>query len=571
MNEVETETKTAHTRPGNRVLIIGLDAATFDLIEPWVQQGYLPNFAQLMAEGAYGRLASTLQPTTAPAWVTFMTGMNQGKHGLYDFVRRRSDSYSLDVTNSSHIKAPLMFETLSELGQRIITVNIPYTYPPRPINGIMIGGPFAPAVTPELVYPQEYFDTLKQIVPDYFILPDYDAHAADPMADFAERLYHEVELREQVALHLIRTQAWGVLAVVAMATDEVQHSFWMCQEASDDSPLARYRHVIRRIYQRCDDMLGKLIDAAREAEPLTNVIVLSDHGAGPFRWMINLNQWLAEQGLLKFRAERISPIKQLRLTAIQRAARAYRRHAPPRLRAAIRNRVGSDRFSRVQQEFQSTLLTTTIDWPHTQAFSLGAGGNLYINLKGREPSGAVVSEDYDHVRQRIIDALMQLRSPETGETIVRRAYRREELYHGAQLDTAPDIIIAWADHTFWGRGYYGSQVPVFERQEHFDFSAQPLSGAHRPEGILLAHGPAIQPGARVQDAKLYDLAPTIFHLLGFEPPADMDGRVLTEMLREVKTDLVQTTQEAARTFSPADYTAEEAELISEHLRALGYL
>ena len=571
MSEVETEAKSANAKPGSRVLIIGLDAATFDLIEPWVQQGYLPNFARLMTEGAHGRLASTLQPTTAPAWTTFMTGMNQGKHGLYDFVRRRPDSYSLDVTNSSHIEAPLMFETLSALGKRVITVNIPYTYPPRPINGIMIGGPFAPAVTPELVYPQEYFDTLKQIAPDYFITPDYDAHATDPMADFAERLHHDVELRERVALHLIQSETWDVLAVVIMATDEVQHSFWMCQEASEDSPLAKYRHVIRRIYQRCDEVLGKLIAAAQDAERLTNVIVLSDHGAGPFRWMINLNQWLAEQGLLEFLAERINPIKQLRLAAIQRAARAYRRHAPPRLRAAIRNRLGVDRFSRVQQEFQSTLVMTTIDWPHTQAFSLGAGGNLYINLKGREPSGTVAPEDYERVRQRIIDALMQLRSPETGETIVCRAYRREELYHGAQLENAPDIVIEWADHTCWGRGYYGSQVPVFERQEHLDFSAQPLTGAHRPEGILLACGPAIQPGVRVQGAKLCDLAPTIFHILGFEPPADMDGRVLTEMLREVKTDLVQTTHEAARIFSPADYTPEEADLISEHLRALGYL
>ena len=111
---------------------MALDAATFDLIEPWAAQGYLPNLAKLMAEGARSRLASTLQPTTAPAWVTFMTGMNQGRHGLYDFVRRRADSYSLDVTNSSHIAAPLMFETLSQLGRRVITVNIPYTYPTAP-------------------------------------------------------------------------------------------------------------------------------------------------------------------------------------------------------------------------------------------------------------------------------------------------------------------------------------------------------------------------------------------------------------------------------------------------------
>ncbi len=554
-----------------RVLIIGLDAATFDLIEPWAQQGYLPNLARLMTEGAHGRLASTLQPATAPAWVTFMTGMNQGQHGLYDFVRRRADSYSLDVTNSSHIAAPLMFETLSRLGQRVITVNIPYTYPPRPVNGIMIGGPFAPAVTRELVYPPEYFETLKQVTPDYFIIPDYNARATDPMTDFAEQLRREVELRERVALHLMQTEAWDVLAVVIMATDEVQHTFWACQEAEDGSPLAKYRHVIRDIYQRCDEAVGKLVEAAGHDERPANVIILSDHGAGPFRWMVNLNQWLAEQGLLRFKPDHTTPLKRLRLTAIQHAARAYRRHMPVRMRTAIRNTLGAQRFSHVQEEFQSALVTTTIDWLNTRAYSLGAGGNIYINLEGREPNGVVASQDYSVTCQRIIEALMRMQAPDTGASMVRRAYRREELYHGPQLDRAPDIIIEWTDYIYWGRGYYGSQAPTFEHLQHFDFSAQPLSGTHRPEGILIASGPAIRSGTLVHGAKLCDLAPTIFSLLGFAPPAMMDGRVLREMLSEVDTSLPPSIDGASHTAEPLNYTPEEAEQIAERLRSLGYL
>ena len=479
--------------------------------------------------------------------------------------------YNLDVTNSSHIVAPLMFETLSRLGQRVITVNIPYTYPPRPINGIMIGGPFAPAVTRELVYPPEYFETLKQVAPDYFIIPDYNARAADPMADFAEQLGREVELRERVALHLMQTEAWDVLAVVIMATDEVQHSFWACQEAEDGSPLAKYRHVIRDIYRRCDEAVGKLVEAAGRDQRPTNVIILSDHGAGPFRWMVNLNQWLAEQGLLRFRADHATPLKQLRLTALQRAARTYRRHMPVRVRTAIRNGLGAQRFSRVQEEFQSALVTTTIDWPNTQAYSLGAGGNIYVNLEGREPSGMVAPPDYAMACQRISDALLQMQAPDTGAPMVRRAYRREELYHGPQLDRAPDIIIEWTDYIYWGRGYYGSQAPAFERLQHFDFSAQPLSGTHRPEGILIASGPAIRSGALVHGAKLYDLAPTIFSLLGFAPPAAMDGRVLSEMLREADTTLLPSADGVSHAAEPLDYTPEEAEHISERLRALGYL
>jgi predicted AlkP superfamily phosphohydrolase/phosphomutase len=553
------------------VLIIGLDSATFNLIEPWAAQGLLPNLARLMQTGSTGRLASTLQPTTAPAWVTFMTGMNQGKHGLYDFVRRRADKYSLDVTNGSHVAAPLMFETLSRLGRRVITVNIPYSYPPRPVNGIMIGGPFAPAVTRELVYPPEVFDTLKDIAPDYFVVPDYDAHAPDPLAHFAARLQREVELREQVSVALMRREAWDVFTVVIMATDEVQHTFWQCMEAPDGSSLAKYRHAIRDIYQRCDTAVGRLIEAAQHDERPLDVLVLSDHGAGRFEWMVNLNRWLADQGLLRFNAERTYVIKRLRTTMVQKAAHVYRHYVPAATRTGIRNRLGSKRFSRVQEEFQSAVVSDTIDWAQTQAYSLGAGGNIFINLQGREPLGCVTAAEYEYVRQRISDGLLRLRTPDTQQPMVAKVYRREELYHGNRLDQAPDLVVQWADYAYWGRGFYGPQQPVFEKQQRFDFSAQPLSGSHRPDGILIAQGPHIRSGARIKGAQLIDIAPTVFQLLGYAPPIEMDGRVLDDMLLQSAELITPAVAASAATGTALDYTPEEAALIADHLRALGYL
>ncbi len=563
---------------GSRVLIIGLDAATFDLIEPWVAQGDLPNLARLMKDGAHGRLASTLQPATAPAWVSFMTGMNQGQHGLYDFVRRRADSYSLEVTNGSHVAAPLMFETLSRLDQRVITINIPYTYPPRPINGIMIGGPFAPAFTRDVVYPPEYFDVLKEIAPDYFITPHFDGQTADPLGDFAAKLRREVELREQVSLALMQREVWDVLAVVVMATDEVQHSFWHCMEAADGDPLAKYRDVIRGIYQRCDELVGKLLAALPQDGRETDVIILSDHGAGRFEWMVNLNQWLAQQGLLHFQTAQINPLKRLRSGTLRVAAQTYQKYVPPRWQWAVRRRLGAQRFGKVQEEFQAALVTSEIDWTQTQAYGLGTGGNICVNLQGREPDGVVKPEDYEAVRQRIIDGLMTLRDPKNGQLMVTKAHRREEIYHGAKLDSAPDIIVEWSTYAYWGRGYdywgRGSsrqQKPVLEEPRFSDESDQPLTGAHRPEGILIASGPHIRSGVAVSNARLIDLAPTIFHLLGFVPPVEMDGRVLTEMLSTTDSDQIQAVNEAGATAESFEYTPEEAELISQHLRALGYL
>lgn len=562
-----------------RVLIIGLDGATFDLIRPWVTAGYLPSLAQLMAEGCQGPLASTIQPVTAPAWTTFTTGVNQGKHGLYDFVKRRVGGYDLEVTNASHISASTMFDIAGQMGRRVVAVNIPYTFPPRPVNGIMVGGPFAPTVNRDLVYPPTYFDTLKQVVPDYFILPDYDPRSNDPLKSYAQRLQEGIEMRERLSLHLLQTEPWDLFMTVFMATDEAQHAYWHCLEAPDDSPVARYRHVIRDVYQRIDQAIGKIlaqIDQNGWREE-TVVMIVSDHGAGPLRWMINLNGWLAEKGYLQFQKAMHTPLKRLKATAIKHLARTYRHYVPGTVRAAIRSRLGTNRFDQVKGNVETALLTASINWDQTRAYALGAGGNIFINLKGREPVGIVnPGREYEQLRQEIMDALMNLADPETGQSIVRNVYPREALYSGPQVDQAPDLIVEWTDYAYWGRGRYDSLgSPIFEAQSYFEFSTLPLSGAHRPEGILIVQGPGIRSGNDIQNAHLWDMTPTILSLLSIRPNAEMDGRLLEDIFTEAELDRLLQTTTATNVIEHLteqfDYSDEEAEKISEHLRSLGYL
>jgi predicted AlkP superfamily phosphohydrolase/phosphomutase len=559
--------------PNRRVLVIGLDAATFDLIDPWTAEGHLPNLARLMSTGSRGRLASTLQPVTAPAWVTFMTGVNQGKHGLYDFVRRRPNGYDLEVTNASHIGAPTIFEIASRAGRHVVSVNVPYTFPPSQINGVMIGGPFTTTVTRDLVSPPTYFDVLKTVVPDYFILPDYDPRAADPLAAFASKLLEEVELRERLGLYLMQTEPWDLFAIVFMATDEAQHSYWSCIDAPSDSPLSPYRHVIRDVYQRIDQAIGAFLAqvAADGSQRETVVVILSDHGAGALRWMINLNQWLAEAGYLSFRTDH-SPLMWLRAYGAKRLAYLYRRYAPARVREFIRTRLGARGFSRVKGELESAVLTSMVNWKQTHAYSIGAGGNIFINLQGREPAGIVQPEtEYERLRHAIAQTLLTLCDPETGRPVIRRVYRREELYHGPFASQSPDLVIQWSDYAYWGRGVYGGQAPVFEAQRHFDFSDQPLSGAHRPDGILIIQGPGIKSAVQVEGAALQDLAPTILGILGIPIPEYMDGVVLRHAFVNdaIETSSESLTQpESGREF---DYTPEEAAQITQHLRDLGYL
>lgn len=556
-----------------RVLVIGLDSATFDLIHPWAEAGYLPNLTKLMKAGSYAPLASTLQPTTAPAWVTCMTGVNQGKHGLYDFVQRKSGSYNLEVTSSVHIRAPYLFEYVGQHEVKVVAVNIPYTYPPRPVNGVMIGGPFAPVVTRELVYPPTYYETLRQVVPDYFVLPDFNGRAKDPMADYAHQLMQGVEMRETLSLHLMQTEPWDLFTVVFMAADEVQHTFWHCMDAAEGSPEAKYRDTIRQVYQRLDSAVGRLIAQAQSDsdDRETIVMVLSDHGAGEFRWMINLNRWLADQGHLCFLPSQRGGGRQWQAQMMQKLAVAYRNYVPAATRAALRARMGADRFAQMKEGFESKLLISNVDWQQTRAYSLGAGGNIFINLTGREPEGVVSPGDYETLREQLIEQLMTLRDPVTEEPVIKQVHKREAIYAGPQLEQAPDLVIEWCDYAYWGRGRYDHDDPVFQAQRSFDYSVQPLTGSHRQHGVLLVMGPQIRQGAAIAAPRLLDIAPTILAALGLIPPGEMDGRILEELFvaewqppqKEVDVDAVIKGRFV--------YDADDEEKITDHLRALGYL
>ena len=466
-----------------KVLVIGLDGGTLDLIVPWADQGRLPNLASLMREGAYGRLRSTLQPVTAPAWTTFMTGVNQGKHGLYDFVRRRPGTYKLEVTNASMIAAPTLFDMLGQSGGRTIALNVPYTYPTPTINGIVVSGLFAPTVDEHIVYPPGLAQPLFKQVEGYFITPDYDPHATDPLMKYIEDLKRGVDYRRRLSLHLLKSEVWDLFVVVFMATDLVQHSFWRDMETQ----AGPYRTAVADIYQEVDCALGDLLATIDDD---TVVIVMSDHGAGSLHRMVNINRWLADAGYLSFRESRARPVDRARVHLLKSLASAYRQSVPAGLRNAIRKRLGPERFDQLKGGLESTLFSSGVEWSQTTAYALGAGGNVYLNVKEREPAGKVTwGREYERVRAEVADALSGMRDPETGDEIVRRVWRREEIYTGPYVDQAPDLVIEWRDYRYWGRGRYDiANAPVFEEMQSLDFSALPLTGTHRPEGTLIMAG-----------------------------------------------------------------------------------
>jgi predicted AlkP superfamily phosphohydrolase/phosphomutase len=217
-----------------------------------------------------------------------------------------------------------------------------------------------------------------------------------------------------------------------------------------------------------------------------------------------------------------------------------------------------------------------IDWRRTQAYSLGNVGQIYLNVAGREPAGAVQpGAEYDRVREEIIARLQTLADPATNELVVETVYQREELYHGEYLDKAPDIVFLPRRLEYFGFGEY-----EFGSHRIIESMRRGISGTHRMNGIFMAYGAAVQPGATVHDASLVDLAPTILHLMGEPVAAHMDGRVLDEMLaaepvasasrRNPPTDTLSNGRSASGSAGET-LSAEDKKILADRLRSLGYV
>jgi predicted AlkP superfamily phosphohydrolase/phosphomutase len=573
---------TASTR---RLVIIGLDGATFDLIEPWAAAGDLPNLSRLMAEGSWGRLRSVVHPFTAQAWTSMVTGAQQGKHRIFDFWERDFHTYGFRLLNASHRALPALWNLLSRAGKDVIIVNLPQTYPPEPVQGVMVSGRDTPGLGAAYTHPTSLKAELDQVSSTpYVIVPDDWLWMQRNRPDLArQELLREIDVRFDVASHLMSTQPWDLAFFVVSATDGAAHFFWKYHDPThplhDPTEAAHtsYGDTLRQVYRRCDQRIGQLLAHFATSDDC-NVLVVSDHGQGPLKAQaIHLNLWLEQAGLLRFREAGGSQTAGERITT-------WAAHAVVRGKRALYGRIPFQTLTQLRRLWPDSLRTRLggetffpdVDWSRTLAFSEELRGNIWINLQGRDPQGIVApGAEYEALRERIILDLPQLVDPQTGGQPIRRVWRREELFRGPFLERLPDLIVE-ADYPdmFKPRGAY--RGPDAARQmTAAELAQRPITGCHRQDGIFIAWGPDVQRGARLADAALIDVAPTALHLLGQPIPVEMDGRVLAEALRPAAGLTVETTTLAALGFdtpsAEVGYSDEEATYVEERLAGLGYL
>lgn len=539
-----------------KVIVIALDGATFDLIEPWATAGHLPNLQQLMTQGAWARLVSTQPPITGAAWTSFQTGVHPGRHGIFDWLARKDGSYQLTPISSHWIKREVLWEYLSRHGKRVGVMGVPVSYPARPVNGFIL----TDLLTPDRVnyaFPPELKDEIERHVGPYPVMPEHwrGRYAAQA---WVQHLQDSLQRRIEIALYLMRKKPWDFFMIHCMETDSVSHQMW---HLVDGIKRPRYHggdctgNPILEIYQAADRALGQVL---AELGDETTVFVISDHGFGPLYYNIYLNCWLYERGYLLLKKNITTLLKQfawrLGLTPENLYVWAERARLLD-LGSRLRHGHLHDLLGRV------FLSTQNIDWPKTRAYSHGNVGQIYLNLKGREPQGCVEPAHAEALRNEIIEELKKFANPYTHSPVFERIYRKEEIYWGEEIARAPEILLVPSDGTM----AVGTTEFLSNRPVSLTYAG---SGWHRMEGIFIAHGRLMTPGQRPK-LQIVDLFPIVTAALGVPIPLDLDGHVPDDLFHGGVSIKPQRERVQGRGLGAP--TSQWEKEIRERLRNLGYV
>lgn len=518
----------------HKVAVIGLDGATFDLLNPWIEQGKLPTFKRLMDTGCWGPLESTIPPLTAPAWTSFMTGKNPGKHGIFEFVDTKEKD--LKLVNSKRIGPGKLWNYLSTYGKKCIILNVPLTYPPEPIrDGVMVTGMLTPPNKP-FTYPEDLTDKIKLNVGEYRI--DVDATDKWNRKDaYLKDIYKTTELRTRCAKYLLHNYPWDFFTMIYTCTDRLQHVFW-------NNPNAMLEYYIK-----LDEHIGELIECLGHN---VSIIFVSDHGFRGARRKLYFNHWLEKEGYLSSKKvwtrKKSSPIWRTLIEKEQDNQKGF-----------FRTLLDSIHFRRKR----------VIDWNATRVYYKTLEGCLYINSKERNETGIVnMGREYETLRDEIIAKLKDLKSPFNDKKVFDRVLKKEEVYNGPFLNIAPDILVRCNDDF-----YFAPEWRVAKEKKLFKDEKRSL-GVHSLYGIFLITGPFAKKGANLNGLKIQDIAPTIMYLMGLPIPEDMDGKVLKDTLDEgylEKHPLRYEKIQAEKQIEAEVYSKEDEEKLKTHLENLGYL
>lgn len=534
-----------------KILIIGLDAATLDLIKPWTADGHLPALARLMHEGASARLLSTPNMHSASAWTSILTGVNPGRHGLFVFSDRDFATGMQVFFKGGDRTGELISSHLSRHGLTSGFLNVPMTYPAQcEAGGFMVSGLDAPSLNERAFCPAELRHELFDRFPRYQFTPQGlgDLMRAGRLDDAVTAWMSLIGIQTAAAEYLIVNKQVDFFMTVYTASDWGGHNLW----SRSDGPAEG--NALLGIYRALDGAIERLLNLASNE---TTVYVISDHGMGPHTGAsYQLAEWLEAKGYMS-RSGR----QQTRNSIIKTARKAVRTLMPVSVRERVKAGIGEERIGRLGAAEKNSFYSS-IDWDRTLAYTEPGRHVININLEGRNAGGKVLRSEYEKICSKIVDDLNEWTDAQ-GVRIVDRVARRDDVYTGPFTERASDLFVYWNPAARLG------EPPEEVRDRGFWWS-----GDHRPEGILISKGPGIRSNVLTTLPTVYDLVPTIMYAASLPVPDKLDGRVIQELFTDEFLSANPVELDSATSRSAGDQvrlSPEEEQMVEDKLRGLGYL
>jgi len=504
----------------NKIVIIGIDGGTFNVIDPLIKKGELPNIQKIIENGVCGKLRSTIPPTTIPAWPSFMTGKNPGKHGVFGFTKGSA------INQFRNLDSVCFWDILAENDKNSIVVNVPMTYPPKIKKGVMVSGMLTPEGKNDYTYPKELVKSIEKELKGY--APDVDVKTIETLnsAKSWEKLLKLDEKRYLAVKYLQSMHPHDLTVVIFQGTDIASHRIW------------DQKDKIAQVYKKIDEYIGKLMPKDG------TIFVISDHGFNQIKNFIRLNQFFEEKGLLcRVKASKQFDINRPRPGKSKVKTRYYIYRILNRMlqicginqerlfkfsKGKLVNAVAKITPTHIIQSFQLIIPAAkkSIDYPNSKCF-LTQKGKKGIKINANDET------EYYKLRKRVKDMLEKMQDPRTGQKVFKTVIEREKFYSGKHVKNAPDIILD-EEENYLISPKFGEGVISRTSLQISD---------HEREGIFLAYGNNIKKSIKIKNAEIIDIAPTVLHLSNMSIPEDMDGKVLEEVF-SFKKKIIRTEKEA---------------------------
>jgi len=456
-----------------KVFLFGIDGAPPEVIfGDWLDE--LPNIKKLMEEGCYAKINSTTPPVSVTAWTSMITGRSPANHGIFECLHKKSRSYEISPHSSASIKEKTIWDIASEHEKKSIVCFVPLTWPVKSLNGVLVSGFMTPLIEgTEYTFPNNLKDEINTSLEEPLFI-DIKEYRKLTKKDQLKQIHKMTQLHLDTMKHLIKNKEWDLFFGVVHGSDRINHGFWRYFDKTHRKydPNSEFINAMKEYYKFLDKELGKILDLLDKD---TIVIVLSDHGIMKMDTRVNLSDWLIKEGYLVLK-EPITEICKLDIAMI--------------------------------------------NWTKTKVFATGAyDGQIFLNVKDREPTGVIDLEEYDSFLQELERKLKQIKGDD-GKQLDTKVFKKKEYFRGKYEDIAPDLIVYFDDMN------YGCNTSRIGNETLW--SPQTAAGSddatHSKQGIFIMKNSSKK--GKIEEVEIIDVPKTILKYLGIEPPPEFQGKVI---------------------------------------------